>query len=405
MLNNVLEMSKRANKGGRVAIKIALLKIHSNPEETNKNGIHWEHEYVKNAMESAKMMPICAEFCDDEKSTPFGHGLTETVITDDGIREPLFQNSETVGVIENVSIEETTDEDGNSINVLCGEGYLFNQRYPSFVKWVRKNYALNKVDTSIEIMGTSENNNQIIYLEENPTDEFRTPMDFVFSGTAILSLTPADDEAIVLEVAQKSSQKEEKESMEMDIKDIKATIQEVITEFNSKDATYESQITELNEKLEEKETCIKEKEVCIEDKDKEICALTATVEQVQKALDDLKAEHETYWAERDVLEKELAKLRAEKRIAELNESIAGFTEDEQKFAESEINSFREDPTDKQIDVIVDKIYAGIGQATKQAKVTELNSKDEKEVGIEDIFSEICVETFKDEDNEDVDIFN
>lgn len=188
MLNNILELSKKATQGGRVPIKIALLKIHEDVNETNKNGIHWELEYVKKAMESAKMMPICAEFCTEEKSTPFGHGLTETIISDDGIKEPLFQNSETVGVIENVSIEDISEGD-STIKVLCGNGYLFNQRYPNFVKWVRQNYALSQVDTSIEIMGLPENNNKILYLEDNPTDEYRTPMAFLFSGTAIISLS------------------------------------------------------------------------------------------------------------------------------------------------------------------------------------------------------------------------
>ena len=45
MLNNILEISQRSNKNGRVPIKIALLKIHDDPNETNKNGIHWKKEY------------------------------------------------------------------------------------------------------------------------------------------------------------------------------------------------------------------------------------------------------------------------------------------------------------------------------------------------------------------------
>lgn len=36
MLNNILEISQRSNKNGRVPIKIALLKIHDDPKETNK---------------------------------------------------------------------------------------------------------------------------------------------------------------------------------------------------------------------------------------------------------------------------------------------------------------------------------------------------------------------------------
>ena len=48
MLNHILEISKRASKGGRVPIKIALLKIHEDEKETNRNGIHWKEEYITN---------------------------------------------------------------------------------------------------------------------------------------------------------------------------------------------------------------------------------------------------------------------------------------------------------------------------------------------------------------------
>ena len=152
MLNNILEVSKRASKGGRVPIKIALLKIHDDPTETNKNGLHWKREYISNAIESAKMMPICAEFINDDKDIPLGHGLTGSAINSDGLEEPEFLNSETVGVIEGASIEEVK-KDNDTFDVLVGSGYLYNQRYPKFVSWVRKNCATNEVDTSIEIIG------------------------------------------------------------------------------------------------------------------------------------------------------------------------------------------------------------------------------------------------------------
>ena len=246
-------------------------------------------------------------------------------------------------------------------------------------------------------MGLPENNNKILYLEDNPTDEYRTPMAFLFSGTAIISLSPADDDAVVLEVAQKQEIKEENKLMEFNLDDFKSAIKSTILECNAKDETFISEINELTEQLKKKETCI-------EEKDKEICALTASVEQVQKALDDLKAEHDSYWIEREVLEKELGKLRAEKRISELNEAIKEFTDDERKFAESEINSFNENPMNSEIDAIVSKIYAEIGKAKKATdeKVTELNSK-KNDVDVEDIFSEMCAEALTSEDD-DTNIF-
>lgn len=397
MLGKILEISKQTSKGGRVPIKIALLKIHEDDKETNKNGLHWKEEYVLNAIDSVKLMPICASFCDETKSTPLDHGLTGEEIDNDGVREPLFENSETVGCFESANIEDV-NVNGNDIRALVANGFLYNQRYPNFVKWVRQNKALGNVDSSIEIMGLETNDNKIVYEESEPKDEFRTPKEFVFSGTSILSVSPADDNAIVLEVAQKQENKEDKT---LDEKELKELIQSTISETNSKNEELLAKITELNSTINEKDSVIAEKE-------EKIVELNATVEQVQKALDDLKKEHETYWAERDALEKELGALKAKARIGELNAAIEGFSDEEKKYAESEINSFNEKPLEGNIDAIVDKIYAGIGQASKkadaEAKVAEQNSaKGNKDNEVIDIFSEMCSETQNDNE-EDVNIF-
>lgn len=397
MLGKILEISKQTSKGGRVPIKIALLKIHEDDKETNKNGLHWKEEYVLNAIDSVKLMPICASFCDETKSTPLDHGLTGEEIDNDGVREPLFENSETVGCFESANIEDV-NVNGNDIRALVANGFLYNQRYPNFVKWVRQNKALGNVDSSIEIMGLETNDNKIVYEESEPKDEFRTPKEFVFSGTSILSVSPADDNAIVLEVAQKQENKEDKT---LDEKELKELIQSTISETNSKNEELLAKITELNSTISEKDSVIAEKE-------EKIVELNATVEQVQKALDDLKKEHEAYWAERDALEKELGALKAKARIGELNSAIEGFSDEEKKYAESEINSFNEKPLEGNIDAIVDKIYAGIGQASKkadaEAKVAEQNSaKENKDNEVIDIFSEMCSET-QDDNEEDVNIF-
>lgn len=397
MLGKILEISKQTSKGGRVPIKIALLKIHEDEKETNKNGLHWKEEYVLNAIDSVKLMPICASFCDETKSTPLDHGLTGEEIDNDGVREPLFENSETVGCFESADIEDV-NVNGNDIRALVANGFLYNQRYPNFVKWVRQNKVLGNVDSSIEIMGLETNDNKIVYEESEPKDEFRTPKEFVFSGTSILSVPPADDNAIVLEVAQKQENKEDKT---LDEKELKELIQSTISETNSKNEELLAKITELNSTISEKDSVIAEKE-------EKIVELNATVEQVQKALDDLKKEHETYWAERDALEKELGTLKAKARIGELNTAIEGFSDEEKKYAESEINSFNEKPLEGNIDAIVDKIYAGIGQASKkadaEAKVAEQNSaKENKDNEVIDIFSEMCSET-QDNEEEDVNIF-
>lgn len=158
-----------------------LYKIHDDPEETNKNGIHWKREYAEIAMENSGTIPICAEFIDTEKKdVPLGHGLTGE-IENNGLREPIFETSEVTGAIEDYAIETIKDENGNDIDVVTGSGYIFSQRYPAFLKWVRENYALGKVCTSVEIMGLAENSNNIVYEEETPKEDFRTPYEYLYS--------------------------------------------------------------------------------------------------------------------------------------------------------------------------------------------------------------------------------
>lgn len=56
-------------------------------------------------------------------------------------------------------------------------------------------------------------------------------MRYVFSGSAILSVSPADDDAIVLEVAEKKQNKEDKKIMEFTIEDMKTAIHSTISEL------------------------------------------------------------------------------------------------------------------------------------------------------------------------------
>lgn len=408
MLGNILEISKQASKGGRVPIKIALLKIHEDINETNKNGLHWKEEYVLNAIDSVKLMPICASFCDETKSTPLDHGLTGEEIDTDGVREPLFENSETVGCFENANIENVT-VNGNEIRALVANGFLYNQRYPNFVKWVRQNKALGNVDTSIEIMGLETNDNKIVYEESEPKDEFRTPKEFVFSGTSILSVSPADDNAIVLEVAQKQENKEDKT---LDEKELKELIQSTISETNSKNEEFIAQINELNSTINEKDSIIAEKE-------EKIVELNASVKQLQDALDQLKKDHETYWAERDLLEHELVKAKVAEKLSELDSTLSEFNEEEKSVAKDDIETLKSNLNScekkdelngisSEINSIKSKICMNIVEKQKKAdadaKVAEQNSaKENKENEVIDIFSEMCSET-QNADEEDVNIF-
>lgn len=418
MLNNILEVSKKISKGGRVPVKIALHKIHSDPKETNKNGIHWKKEYVLDAMESAKGIPICAEFIDPEdKEVPLGHGLTGSMINKDGLEEPVFLNSETVGVIETVAIEEFGDDD--SYEMLVGNGYLFNQRYPNFVQWIRDNYESNGVETSIEIVGLPENDNKIIYEEAEPTEGFRTVRSYLYSGCAVLSVEAADSDAIVLEISQKRNSKKEEPSMDFNMDEVKSVIEKTITELNEKTDAHASEVQALNDKIAELNSLVEDKDSEIAEKENSISELNASVEQLKKALADIESDRETWWKEREILETELAKAKIAEKLAELDDAMGEFNEAEKEVAKDDIAELQKkiekcvkreelEGTSSEINSIKSKICMAIvekqkAEAKEQAKVAEQNAREEH-VELEDIFSEMCMENPVNEEQEDLNIF-
>lgn len=417
MFNNILEVSEKISKGGRVPIKIALHKIHSDPKETNKNGIHWKREYVVDAMESANGIPICAEFIDpEEKEVPLGHGLTGMMINKDGLEEPVFLNSETVGVIEKAYIEEFEDDDEKN-EMLVGEGYLYNQRYPKFVQWIRDNYATNGVETSIEIVGLPENGNNILYEEDNPTQDFRTCKSYLYSGCAILSLEAADSDAIVLEISQKRHQKKEEKSMDFNMDEVKSVIEKTITELNEKDAVHATEVQTLNTQISELNSQIENKEAEISEKDNTITELNASVEQLKKVIADMEVERDTWWKQKDILEAELAKAKVAEKLSELDTAMGEFNEAEKEVAKEDIAALQEkiekcekseelENVTSEINSIKSKICMAIVEkqkADEKVRKSEQNSH-EKQVTVEDIFGEMYMETPVNEEQEDLNIF-
>ncbi len=368
----IFELSKKTTKNGMKKFKAVLHEIQ--PDDSvvdntgtkyNLNGITWIEKYCQNNIDSIKNMSVTVEFIDDERISILGHG--ETGI-EDGV--PVYNNATVVGHFTNGYITDM-EFNGETSRVCIGEGYFDYMRYKPFMDSIEQKINNGEVIFgSVEIMGTPENDNKIVYLD-GWKPEGRIVLDFQYSGWAILSLKPADDKSTLVEINQ-NQVKEEK--FKMDEKELKEIIESTIKETNSKNDELSNTITELNSTIVEKDNVISE--------------LNASVEQLQTALDKLKNDQETFWAERNVLEAELAKAKVSQRLGELNSAIEGYSEEEQKFAEVEINAFKEDAINGDINAVVSKICVGIVAKQKEAeKVAEQNSaKDDNEV--EDIFSEV-----------------
>ena len=374
-MNKILEINKRISKGGRKNIRMVLLTIHEEGE-MNRNGITWVEQYVLDNLESIKGIPICATFLDEDKEDLYDHGYTETVESEDGKSEPLFLNSESVGVIEDAKIE-VIEIDGETKKVLVGYGYIFCQRYPNLCEKLES----SKVKSSIEIMGTDENNRKIIY-DGGYKEKGRKPMVFDFTGTCLLGVLEADENCYVLEVAEN---KNKEEKLNMDENKIIEVIQKAITETNAVKADTETKIAELNSQIEAKDAEIKEANEA-----KEVAENNASEKDSKIA--ELEAENVK-------LKEELAACKKREACEAFDAMLVNYTDDEKKCVESEINAYKENPLDGNADEIISKICRNIVENQKKAeadaKIAEQNEAKENETI--DIFSEVNSDEEKDED--------
>jgi predicted nucleic acid-binding Zn-ribbon protein len=148
----------------------------------------------------------------------------------------------------------------------------------------------------------------------------------------------------------------------------------------------------------------------IDEKDAKISELNASVETIQAALkaaeadrDKLYQDLDASYAETKLLREELAKAKVAERLGELNAALAEFTDEEKKYAESEINSFKENPIEGDISVITTKIDAEIGKKAREEKrIAEQNATKNESHDV-DIFGEIR-EPKPNEETKEVSIF-
>ena len=201
----MFEISSKQNKNGRRKFKAVLCKIFPDScvdennqvgTDFNKNGITWIKEYCENALSSIRGMSLRCEFIDEERTLLCGHGDTGII---DG--EPVFEDAVVIGTFTKGYIEDIETDNG-TITACIGEGEIDSQCYHNFVTKLNEDIANGVYPYgSVEIMHT-ENNDEIVYKYEYK-DKGRIPMEFVFSGYALLGITPADDNAKLIELNKK----------------------------------------------------------------------------------------------------------------------------------------------------------------------------------------------------------
>lgn len=357
LLGRIYELSSERHITGRRKIKLILHEIFPSPSTWQTNGISWDENYTRQNLGSVTNMSICVEFLDDERSLPYGHGLTD-------IRDnmPFMEDATVVGHCEKAYIDDIEVE-GVKKRVLVAEGYIDEMRYPRFVAWLSEKMADGSVKGSVEIVGHSENENRIIY-DGGWKETGRVPQIYDYSGYAILGIKPADDSAIIVELNNKNEKNKEDKQMDDKLMSqfvdlVKSSVTQTITELNNKSGEYEGQISELNGQLTAKDAKIAELNAALE-------AANATIAEKEQAIT-------AQTTELNSLKDANAALEKDKKLAELNFVLAGFTAEEQALAQAEIDAFKADPTSVELNSITNKICVELVRKSKETHTNEQNS--------------------------------
>ena len=364
----IFEISSESKIAGRRPIKVILHEIFPDDTTWQSNGISWNETYVLNNLHSVSGMSIVVEFLTDERDIPYAHGLTEIRSTDN---LPLFEDATMVGHFDRAYVDDVEIE-GVTKRVLIAEGTLDEMRYPKFVAWLREHMESGVVKGSVEIVGKAEHDGHIIY-SGGWKEQGRVPQIYDYSGYAILSVTPADEAAIVMELNNKKGQKEDSDMDEKMKNDLMAVISGAMTETNAKWDQYWAQVNAKEAEISQLQADIKAKEAEIAqlraDYEKENAARILAEEGLTEA-NSAKEAAEASLAEANA---KIAQLEGESAKAELNAALAPYSEEQRAIAKDDIEAFNANLGSVEINTIVGKICTEMVRVSREAHTAETNA--------------------------------
>jgi len=372
--STIYEISSENRIAGRRPIKVVLHEIFPDNTRWQENGISWKEEYVRANLHSVIGMSIVAAFLTEDRDVPYDHGMTEVREED---RLPLFEDATMVGHFDKAYIGDVEIE-GVTKRCLIAEGTLDEMRYPKFVAWLREHMAESTVKGSVEIVGKPEHDGYIIY-SDGWKDEGRVPQDYDYSGYAILSVKPADEAAIVMELNNKKTDKEDETMDEKTKNELMAAVASAVSEVNSKWEEYWAKVDALQADISQLKADIAQKEADIKqlqaDYDKEYAAKEAA----ELGLTEANAAKEAAEASLNEANAKIAEMENVAAVAELNAALAPYTEEQRAVAQEEIDAFNANPGSVEINSIIGKICTAMVEAARESKVTETNSANQIDV--------------------------
>lgn len=389
---SIQEQTSDDIKSGRVKIIMSAYEIYEsgNYSQYNKRGLHWEEKYTIDNMESAIGAPFVVRFVDDERTIISDHGRMENDIEDGTL---VFPDSDTVGHIEKVWIEEKEIEEKNR-KVLMVSGVIYDQRYHNLVKYLRDVLKKNgRIKGSVEICGKGKST-QILYEHGyGGTDAEgnwiipRTPVKYDITALAILNdfCPPADDGSEVIEINSLKNQPGIPDDIKTNAKKEENQMAEINTdsvmELNNKIVTQATEINELQKTISEKDA---ELNRCKE----ELNALKNIEAELNKCKEELNACRTKEEELNSLLVEANKSVESQKtQIAELNTEIEPLRQmkadaDEVKL-QAEINSYFENI----------KKENGFSEAELNSLKTEFVDKGDLN-GLKAKESELCINKFK-----------
>lgn len=356
----IYEISSENKIAGRRPIKVVLHEIFPDNTRWQENGISWKEEYVQANLHSVVGMSIVAEFLTEDRDVPYNHGMTDVREED---KLPLFEDATMVGHFDKAYVDDV-EIGGVTKRCLVAEGTLDEMRYPKFVAWLRENMADSVVKGSVEIVGKPEHDGYIIY-SGGWKEEGRVPQYYDYSGYAILSVKPADEAAIVMELNNKKLDKEDGTMDEKTKNELMAAGAGAVSEVNSKWEEYWAKVDTLLAEISQLKADIAQKE--------------ADIKQLQADYDKEAAAKEAAEASLVEANAKITEMQNAAAVAELNAALAPYTEEQRAVAKEDIDAFNSNPGSVEINSIVGKICTAMVQAARESQIAETNAASQIDV--------------------------
>ena len=358
----IYEISSENKIAGRRPIKVVLHEIFPDNTRWQENGISWKEEYVQANLHSVVGMSIVAEFLTEDRDVPYNHGMTDVREED---KLPLFEDATMVGHFDKAYVDDV-EIGGVTKRCLVAEGTLDEMRYPKFVAWLRENMADSVVKGSVEIVGKPEHDGYIIY-SGGWKEEGRVPQYYDYSGYAILSVKPADEAAIVMELNNKKLDKEDGTMDEKTKNELMAAVTGAVSEVNSKWEEYWAKVDTLLAEISQLKADIAQKEADIKQLQADYDKEAAAKEAAEAGLTEANAAKEAAEASLVEANAKITEMQNAAAVAELNAALAPYTEEQRAVAKEDIDAFNSNPGSAMV------------QAARESQIAETNAASQIDV--------------------------